>query len=298
MTKETVPVEKTIKPPERRRAGRRRLGWTAFGLAAGLIGFYRWQPLRYDFIPRSLPENNPWTEPEPERLFRKGAKICLITAHPDDSEFYLAGLLTRLGAAGAEIHLIVATDGDKGYYPFEDAERNRRVRRQEQETAAAVWQGSLPITFLGYPDGRLDISDTLIERLVTELRRIQPEYVFVFDKAYPPRFSHSDHRRIGEAGERAVRKAGVGSWLLRFSTIAPNYAVDVTEQWQARLALLRIHGSQFYGMKLDRVVGIITRQAVSDGSLIGTRYAEGLRVTHLRTESKAGTGIVPEKDIN
>ncbi len=250
-------------------------------LLTAVWGFYQWQPLRFDLIPRDPPRPNPWVDPNSKRLFRSGTRITLITAHPDDSEFYVAGLLTRLSASGARLSLIVVTDGDKGYYPFGDAASLRRTRQQEQTEAAKAWNAQ-EVVYLGHPDGRLKESPALVARLAQELKRLNPEYVMVLDARYPPRLTHQDHRRAGRAAGEATRQAGVGRWLLHFSTTAPNFAVDVTGQWERRWELLRIHKSQFYGQRLRQVQKIITGNALRDARLTRTRYAEGLRCVRLR----------------
>lgn len=259
---------------------RRGLGTLAV-LSGILVGLYEYQPQRYDFVPRSLPQHNPWTDPDSVKLFRAGTKILVVTAHPDDAEFYIGGLLTRLGTAGAQITLVVCTDGDKGYYPFEDWQRNRRVRQQEQRDAAKIWNAQ-SVEFLSYPDGRLFANPDVVERIAAIIKRVQPDYVLAFDTEYPPRLSHRDHRNAGEAVERAAHQAGIAARLLRFSTIAPNFAIDVTDQWPAKCELLAIHKSQFYSEKLRRIEGMVQRSAEDDGKLLRVQYAEGLRCTRLR----------------
>jgi LmbE family N-acetylglucosaminyl deacetylase len=267
----------------RKRSGKllRGAAWSLAVLGAALVGVYEYQPQRYDLFPRGLPAVNPWTDPDSRRLFSPAAKVAIITAHPDDAEFYLGGALTRLGKAGARLSLIVCTDGDKGYYPFEDAARNRRVRRQEQRTAAGLWNAA-EVDFLGYPDGRLFAKPDVVSALADRLRRIKPDYVIAFDPEYPPRLSHRDHRNSGEAAERAVKEAGVGTWLLRFSTRAPNYALDVTAEWPRKEELLRIHKSQFSGDRLSFIYRLVAGSAAQYGRLTHTRYAEGFRCTRLR----------------
>jgi LmbE family N-acetylglucosaminyl deacetylase len=250
-------------------------------LGAILVGIYEYQPQRYDLFPRTPPADNPWTDPDSAHLFQPGARVVIITAHPDDAEFYLGGTLTKLGKAGVHLSLIVCTDGDKGYYPFEDAARNRRIRQQEQRTAAAMWHAA-DVDFLGYPDGRLFATPEVVSALASRLRRLKPEYILAFDPDYPPRLSHRDHRNSGEAAERALREAGVGAWLLRFSTRAPNYAADVTAEWPMKEELLRVHASQFHGDRLAMIDSIVAHSAAETGKLTHSRYAEGFRCTRLR----------------
>jgi len=243
---------------------------------------YLWQPLRYDWIARTPPRPNPWTNPDTHRLFAPGTRVAIVTAHPDDSEFYLAGLLMRLARAGAKLSLVIVTDGDKGYYPFADACALRVTRRREQDEAARRWKAQ-EVVYMGHRDGRLQHTPALIEEITAELRRLRPEYVLVLDAEYPPRLTHRDHRRAGVAGAEAARQTPSARWLLHFSTLSPNWALDVTEGWEARWTLLKLHRSQFRnGPKLQRVQALITGNAERDGRLLKVRYAEGCRCIRLR----------------
>lgn len=209
-------------------------------------------------------------------LFRSGAKIAIFTAHPDDTEFYLGGLLLRLAETGSAPHLIVATDGDKGYYPFARPERLRRIRRQEQREAGAAWQAE-EVVFLGHRDGRLRETPELRQRIGEELRRIQPEYVFLFEYRYPPNLTHQDHLCAGRVAFQVMQETGIGRWALHFATRAPNYVADVTEEWERRRQLLRYHASQWKAGRLRTVETLVMRDAEMDGRRIGVRYGEGLR---------------------
>ncbi len=265
---------------------KRRVKWGLGTLGvwgAGLVGLYQYQPWRYDFVPRTLPNPNPPVDPDSSRLFAKGTRVTLITAHPDDAEFYLGGTLTKLKESGAVLSLVVCTDGDKAYYRGlwgEDAVRNRRVRRAEQTEAAKRW-GATDVVYLGFPDARLPSEGPVVTRLVEQLQRLQPEYILGFDSQYPPRRSHGDHRRAGEATDAAVRQAGVGRWLLKYSTIAPNYVVDITGKWEAKKDLLRVHASQFKPERFAFIEGLVGGIARRDGQRIGVEMGEGLRAVKL-----------------
>lgn len=271
-----------VDPAVRKRKNRRRR-FIAYGTIIALIwGFWVWQPWEYDIIKRPRPIPHPKVDPDPERLFAKGTKVMIVTAHPDDSEFYVGGTLAKLRDAGAEIWQIIITDGDKTYYgPLTDAKKNRVERREEALNAARAWGGK-NLAILGYPDGRLETSDRLVERLRLEMEKFQPEYVLAFDYDYPPNPSHKDHRIAGQAMAIAVEKAPSVKWFMRYSTMYPNYVSDISDYWDEKEGMLKIHKSQFYGEKLKRVTNMVQDRAVNEGELIGTTYGEGFRVQKLK----------------
>ncbi|RYG35520.1 PIG-L family deacetylase, partial [bacterium] len=144
---------------------RKKAGWkvrvarTGGALVLIMALVWWWIPWEYDLFPKAPPNPNERVDPDTKRLFAKGTRILVVTAHPDDAEFYLGGTLPQLKASGAELSLVVCTDGDKSYYgPFTDVAYNRRVRREEQTAAAKRW-GATDIVYLGFPDGRLTDSD-------------------------------------------------------------------------------------------------------------------------------------------
>jgi LmbE family N-acetylglucosaminyl deacetylase len=267
-------------PPSVRRRHRNRRVAVYGTLIAALVGFWQWQPWEFDLIPRTPPNPNPRVDPDRARLFAPGTKILLVTAHPDDSEFYIGGVLTQLGKT-AEIHQVICTDGDKGYYPFEDHERNRRVRQAEARAAAEAWRGK-GVTFLGYPDGRLRANEDAIRRMQREIERVRPEYVLAFDGEYPPRMSHQDHRRAGDIALEAARRSGIPKWALLFSSIAPNFVLDITDDWDRKRELLAIHKSQFHDERLERVTNMVASTAEQEGEIIGAALGEGFRCVRLK----------------
>jgi LmbE family N-acetylglucosaminyl deacetylase len=250
--------------------------WWKTALAGTAWAAYRYQPLRVCLRPGRPLETDPRVTSEQVGLFRPDARVLIVTAHPDDTEFYLGGTLLRLAEAGARLHLVVATDGDKGYYPFARPDALRQLRRQEQRAAAAQWQAE-EVRFLGQRDGRLSCSETLVGQIEGELRRIEPEYVLLFEYRWPPLVAHQDHLRAGEATFAAMRHTGIEAWALHFATGAPNLWVDVSSCWARRLALLAYHRSQWHDARYRRVRALITHTARRDGRRMGTLFAEGLR---------------------
>lgn len=268
-----------IPPAERKRRNRRRRVIAYGSIAAVLVGFYYYQPNRIDFIPRHIPSPNPRLDPDAKHLFAKGARVAIVTAHPDDAEFFLGGTLTQLGAAGAKITLIVCTSGDKAFYPWEDGHRLAAVRVGEQREAFDRWHGA-KLVFLGYPDGRLHPNDDVKARVLQELQSADPDYILAFDADYPPRISHGDHRSAGAVVQDVAAKTNA-KWLLLFQTIAENYTVDITNQWDEKTVLLALHRSQFAGKKLEAVTGFVEDMAINYGAKINVTYGEGFRAVKL-----------------
>jgi LmbE family N-acetylglucosaminyl deacetylase len=255
--------------------------WWKAALGGVAWAAYRYQPLRLCLRPGRLAETDPHVDPEDVGLFRPDARVLIVTAHPDDTEFFLGGTLLRLAETGAQLHLVVATDGDKGYYPLARPDALRKRRRQEQRTAAAEWRAEEGV-FLGHRDGRLRCSEALVGQIEGELQRIAPEYVLLFEYRWPPLVAHQDHLRAGEATFEALQRAGIEAWALYFATRAPNLFVDISPWWNHRLTLLDCHLSQWHHPRYRQVRALITHTARKDGLRIGTTFAEGLRSVGVR----------------
>jgi len=250
-------------------------------LAILYVGIW-YQPYEFDIIPRKLPNPNPRIDPDSKTLFSKGTKILIVTAHPDDSEFFIGGLLPQLKKSGAEMHQVICTDGDKGYYwIFTNADENRRVRREEATNAAAASNIQPPI-LLGYPDRFLHVKSDVIAGVTREIESFRPDYILAFDGDYPPRASHQDHRRSGDVAKIAAERTHIAKWLMLFSTNAPNYFVDISNNWEDQKKLLAIHKSQFYGKKLEGVENMVGYNAEKDGERGGFDMGEGFRCIKLR----------------
>ena len=274
---------------------KRRIAYGALGVAlAAATAFALYVPYSFDLFPKTPPDV-PTTKLDVATAFPKGVRVTLVTAHPDDAEFYLGATLPQLRDAGVILSLVVVTDGDKGYYPFEDAEGNRRVRDAEQRTAAAAW-GATSVAFLHFPDGRVHSGPELDDALIAAIAPFRPEIVLAFDDVYPPRRQHRDHLRSGEALTAILpRLEGVRA-VARFSTAAPNRVVDATATWDEKLRLMRLHKSQFdspRGGLVNRLIGragddpfpwianLVRGFAAKEGARVGVELGEGLRWTDL-----------------
>lgn len=273
------PTGKVVEPQVKLGKKAKRRLWVYGSLITVLGLAYNYQPVRIDLIARKPDQPLPRVDPDAKKLFAKGTKVAVVVAHPDDPEFYIGGTLDQLGKAGADITVVLITDGDKGYYPpgFTNAEENRRIRREEQTRATAKYKGK--VVFLAERDGRLRSDERTTQRVVATLQKLQPEYLLCFDEQYWTRVSHSDHRHAGILSVNAAAQISSIRWVMRFGTTGANFATDVTKNWDTKECLLAEHESQFFGLKLEGIKEMVRGSAETTGAQFGFELAEGFRVS-------------------
>jgi len=188
-----------------------------------------------------------------------GQRILIIMAHPDDAEFMCGGTIALLVAEGRDIHYVLVTSGNRGSHEEGmTMERLAGIREEEQRKAAAVL-GVQKVTFLGYNDGEVEVSQTLRRELVHIIREWQPDVVFTFDpwRRYE---IHSDHRAVGECTLDAVAAARMPMYfpeqltetilkhrvrqIYLFSSDQPNHWVDISSVIDKKIEALHAHASQ------------------------------------------------------
>ncbi len=227
--------------------------------------------------------------PTPER-------VLVVAAHPDDIEFGAAGTVARWVAEGAEVRYLLMTRGDKGSDdPGADPAQIAVVREGEQRAAAAEI-GVSGIDFLDEPDGQVEPSLRLRERVTRAIRAFQPEIVMSHDPTVlfvnNEWVNHPDHRAVGTVVVDAVfptardplnfpehLAAGLAAWkvaeLFLWSTNEANQLVDIGSTLERKIAALSHHASQF--RDFGETARWLRRGAEELGERAGYRAAEGFR---------------------
>ena len=129
--------------------------------------------------------------------------ILVVTAHPDDAEFGVAGTVARWTQEGKQVAYVVCTNGDKG-----TSDRSLKpkqlaaIRKREQEAAAKVL-GVREVRFLGYPDQELEDTSEFRKQIVRMIRIYRPRIVVTSDP-YRRYLWHRDHRIAGQVTLDAV----------------------------------------------------------------------------------------------
>ncbi len=227
--------------------------------------------------------------PTPER-------VLVVAAHPDDVEFGAAGTIARWVAEGAEVRYLLVTRGDKGSDdPTTDIVALTELRMREQRAAAAEI-GVNGVEFLDEPDGQVEPTLLLRERITRVIRTERPEIVMTHDPTVlfvnNEWVNHPDHRAVGQVTVDAVfptardplnfrehLDGGLEAWkvaeLYLWSTNEANQLVDIGGTIDRKIAALSQHASQF--RQFDDVARWVRRRSEELGERAGYQAAEGFR---------------------
>ena len=103
--------------------------------------------------------------------------VMVVTAHPDDAEFGVAGTVARWVREGKQVIYVVCTNGDKGTSDRSlRPEQLAEIREKEQRAAAKVL-GVREVIFLGYPDQGLEDTPEYRKQIVRLIRIYRPKIV-------------------------------------------------------------------------------------------------------------------------
>jgi LmbE family N-acetylglucosaminyl deacetylase len=223
-------------------------------------------------------------------------RVLVVAAHPDDIEFGAAGTVARWVTEGAAVRYLIVTRGDKGSDdPEADIPALIRLREAEQRAAAAEL-GVEGVDFLDEPDGQVEPSLALRERITHAIRSFRPEVVMTHDPTVlfvnNEWVNHPDHRAVGQVTVDAVFPTardplnfrqhlddGLEAWkvaeLYLWSTNEANQLVDIGATIERKVASLAHHASQF--RHFEDVARWVRRRSEELGERAGYRAAEGFR---------------------
>jgi bacillithiol biosynthesis deacetylase BshB1 len=215
--------------------------------------------------------------------------LC-IGAHADDIELGMGGTVAKMVRLGHRGLLVDLTDGAMG------TRGTPEQRLSEAEESARIL--GVRRRNLGFPDGTLRPDEpVLLERIVALFRETRPRIVFT----HPLRDRHPDHEAVSEIVRQACFKSGLAKWPAPGEAYRPNrlfhwmgprqgdpdFCVDVTHDWPARLDSIRAYGSQFGEQGPETAIsgsafhGFLVARARYLGSRIRADLAEGFTCDEL-----------------
>ncbi|MGD0627310.1 MAG: PIG-L deacetylase family protein [Thermodesulfobacteriota bacterium] len=190
----------------------------------------------------------------------KLAQVMVVTPHPDDAEYGVAGTVVRWVSQGKEIVYVVCTNGDKGTSDTSVKLEELAKTREEEQIAAANLLGVREVIFLRHPDQGLEDTPEFRKEIVRLIRMYRPETVVTADP-YRRYIWHRDHRITGQVTLDAIfpyardvfsypdlTKEGLDPHkvkeVLLWGTEDVNYRSDITETFDVKLSALQCHKSQ------------------------------------------------------
>jgi LmbE family N-acetylglucosaminyl deacetylase len=219
--------------------------------------------------------------------------VLAVYAHPDDPEVSAGGTLARWAAAGAQVHVCVCADGDKGSLDPRTVGPELARRRRQETAEAGRLLGVAEHHWLGYQDGELDDGPELRGRLVELIRSVRPVALVApdptavfFGQAY---VNHRDHRATGWAAiDAAAPAAGNPHYfpdrgeahrvavLYLSGTLEPDVWVDVSAMIDVKAAAIGCHASQL-GESGEWLRRAVRQRAEEAGREASVPYAEAFR---------------------
>ncbi|MEO7985915.1 MAG: bacillithiol biosynthesis deacetylase BshB1 [Gemmatimonadales bacterium] len=213
--------------------------------------------------------------------------ILAIAAHRDDVELTCAGTLLKAADAGHRTGILDLTAGESGT-------RGSASLRADEAARAAEILGASERRNAGLPDAHLYNDEASRRAVVAQIRHFAPRVVilpFAVGR-------HPDHRVASELGRDACFLSGLEKYdtpgarhrphkilyalSYREDPIKPTFVVDISSQFERKLAAIRCYASQFDGAKAageifptgQDLYALVETQNAHYGSLIRARYGE------------------------
>lgn len=123
-----------------------------------------------------------------------------IVAHPDDLEYGAASAVKRWTDQGKAVSYLLLTKGEAGIQGL-DPTQTAAIREQEEYRSAAI-VGVDDVTFLDFPDSRLEDTAELQGQIESVIGAKQPELLLTFNHhpTWPGGSPNStDHTETGKA---------------------------------------------------------------------------------------------------
>jgi bacillithiol biosynthesis deacetylase BshB1 len=211
--------------------------------------------------------------------------VLAVAAHPDDIEQTCGGALLRMAEAGYAAGALDLTAGEMG------TRGTPELRIEESREAARLLQLSFREN-LRMPDARLENSLPLRLTLMTVLRRLKPRVLILpYWEARHPDHAVASTLALEAAFLGGIRKMDEASephrpfkvvYASLYANVTPTFVVDITEQFERRMASLFAYHSQYdeqaggSGLfpRHDEIYDRLRSIARFYGNLIGVKYGE------------------------
>jgi bacillithiol biosynthesis deacetylase BshB1 len=211
--------------------------------------------------------------------------LISIGAHPDDVEVGTGGVLVKMKKIGYSTGIIYLTQGEMG------TGGTPEIRKKEAGDAAKILGADI-LERLDFGDCRLeDKFETRLE-VARLIRKYRPRIILApyWEGGHGKRQGHPDHLAAGRIAMYAANFATLKKLPLddpphRIDAmfhfflpweVPPTFVVDITAEYDAWMAALKAHKSQFMNPEKDRdYIWSLESMARGFGNRIGVKYGQG-----------------------
>jgi N-acetylglucosamine malate deacetylase 1 len=170
----------------------------------------------------------------------RGKRALVFAPHEDDEVLGCGGTIKRLIDIGAKVRTVYITDGSQG--SIEKRRGLANIRKLEAVAGLEVL-GCQDYVFLGFKDGKLEMSKEGVEAVRGELSSFRPHGLFVTHPFDGP----SDHVIASAIVGQALRSYRSDIECFNYeiwNPVLPNRLVDITGEIGAKEEAMRKHVSQ------------------------------------------------------
>lgn len=182
--------------------------------------------------------------------------MMVIMAHPDDVEMCCFGTIKKFINSGKKCIVVIATNGENGVTENE-LSKDHLIRRIETEKSLANLVEQ--IIWLDMKDGKLSLDINFVKTIQKLIEKYLPQIIIThfLDKSG---VEHQDHNIVGEVVIKASVKydSNLRCLLLAeplfsdMTNFKPNYFVNITEFYQAKINAIKKHQTQINKIYMNR----------------------------------------------
>lgn len=222
-------------------------------------------------------------------MSKEKLNIIAFGAHPDDVELSMGGTIISLIERGFKVGIVDLTRGELS------SRGNLETRKKETEKASKI----MGIHFrenLKMRDGKIEINEASIKKVVEIIRKFKPKIVFA------PYFidRHPDHEKAAQLIKESVFYSGLKNFLINKKSLEPyrpakifyymqtypfepTFVYDISPYFELKMEAILAFSSQFYNPESKEPETFISRpeflnylkaRAEFFGFQIGKQYGE------------------------
>lgn len=220
---------------------------------------------------------------QPELIDTEPLDFLVVAPHPDDAELGMGGTIVRMLQAGWRVGVLDLTSGEPTPHGSES------IRRAETEAATEImgltWRGNA-----GLPNRSVEANLESRQLIASYFRMLRPRWIFApyWQDAHPDHVAATELIEAARFWSKLSKTAMPGE---RFHperiyyyfcihlklAVQPAWIVDISEQWDTKLAAISAYRSQFIQGRPTEPPTMIDRlrdEAANWGRLIDRRYGE------------------------